>query len=1562
MDRSIYPNGVLVTQSDLRRTEETKIAEILKNRVDSTTRGVLTGGAVSVNLTNSDRLDITAFTGYVPRGDKISSSLTTYNQPLVDYTNGTQNYICAVYTEVASGQKPHESDGTTYSTAMSSSYRISVYTNSDFENIAVLPESDDNLANDARDRCLILAIVTANGSGVALTASSIQSPTEYNSILYPNPVSPTDIAGLDIMYVDPDMDVGNGLIEYQYVSGDPDPYQIRWTSPGGSAGSWVKWSTDGSQNVAGSSGNYLTVNLALSQMATTGTFPITATIVIANIYGQTIPRFSAQDYQHRNLLGTGKVSPENPHGMSLNDLASETLDLLDEHQDVMHCNGIWKGSLSSTLSTSVTVAAGYDILYVNAPTNVDKYYINGKLLSEIDTSSIVYDFLSNTSHLTEVYVTDKGTLHSYVKASYPAIPRNLRGTWIIGMSDSYTAGSYDLVVVVSGSTTLTYTFSWDGGATVDIVQGENDQAIRLFSDNGKDYIDLWVHCSVTGGTDEYLQTSTGTYTDSITVVDSFAWTDKMLIAQVPYWYDSLHAQGNVGFAPYAVARANTDKRIWGNLCESNISDVALDKLIYKPATDFNFSGVLSDSLDAESFSADVSSGLTAVINGGISYCRGKRLTSIAESLALSASTVSMVYIDTEGVIQFLDVTATFSGDIDLAFQYLVGNSYSRLNVSDSYHASKVGKASPERGVPLYILHTDSTSITETHLIYRNINKVSDPWTVGIVNVSDINYTGAFKTLEAAFLHAKAYKKKVEVKVVGSTTENNDITQPANVYVKGFGFNSSISLVGSSWDLSNGSKVEGVNISGSGSSYLLGLNTNIIIRECLIDQAVIPVFGDQSVSTINNVVLDNNTINANMLTDSSDFGSTTFENWKIINNLFECYSDTLSDFISLTLNKSLIAGNNFTNYNGSNFTKAISISGSTNLSILNNKFYIGEGAQSDPTETAVWIEDALNCIIKGNYFTRESTSTSKATTGLILNYDSVTFSNLLISENTFENINRGIHSTAFKGTNVIIVDNQFSNIHTSAIKLSVSGTFNNIDVKGNNIYNLSEDTSTVIALNKLEGITLTANVSAIGAYWHNIKVSDNIIRSLYSSSYAPKGIGVDGSYALATIDSVSINDNKISRMYYTGTEDALDVIAINLEANSNADLTTEIRNNFVDNFFSSNDGIILRAISATIGGSTDVNEVQKVDISNNNILGLGFNAATVLKRSDAIYLQGYTSSSVLYAKVSNNVIQGTSGVSTFKPRLLFITDSITKAEVFDNNFYANQDTTTEFDCDGIYCQSENSKIINNKIEIPYGTAIYSVNNSVVDNLIKDNVISSQYRGINAKDGEILNNRVSLMPDSTNDLPVESYAIHNDVNIKVCKIIGNHTSTSDEVYTIGGNTGDDTYVSYHIFVENLKGFTVSVSGYIHTIKDNYIDLISQGYDGVHIMPLNGLVALEASSNTYPATLEVTGNTFSGGNASNIPNSSGLLVPLTGTFASKAPLTFFTDCSSTVSKSVRFLVSGNNSIANNRSDANFPSPSKIYVATSTSLAAFISMGSNYDDTLIHTSIITGLDNGTW
>ena len=340
MDRSLYPEGVEVHQRDLERTETTKSFHVRQRHIDTTVMGVVSGCEVTINGSSAVLIDIASGSGYTPNGEYIEVSSAS-TQSLADYANGVDNYVLAVYYETNLELQPHETNGESYPTSAIRSSRLVILTETEYN---ALSDTDDNLNNNAKDRALILAIVTAKGTGVSLTSNDVALPTIFDTAITASKTN--NITGVSLITLSRNTESGTGILSYTSAT-----QRITWQAPDDT--------NPGASQVISTSGTYTLKSSTISKTITilvVSSLPgsnATDNVTISNIYAQDISRLSSEDIQHRGLLGSGIPTTTNPHGLTLVDLGA-TSEMLT-HQDRFHANGILKESAADVLKIEVDV-------------------------------------------------------------------------------------------------------------------------------------------------------------------------------------------------------------------------------------------------------------------------------------------------------------------------------------------------------------------------------------------------------------------------------------------------------------------------------------------------------------------------------------------------------------------------------------------------------------------------------------------------------------------------------------------------------------------------------------------------------------------------------------------------------------------------------------------------------------------------------------------------------------------------------------------------------------------------------------------------------------------------------------------------------------------------------------------------------------------------------------------------------------------------------------------------------------------------------------------------------
>lgn len=1173
MEGSLYPNGVLVDRAALSRTELTKAAEILRGRVDWTSRGVYSGGAVTVNAVDNTKVDIAIFSGFVPNGEFIESTTAYTSGVLDDYTADTDNYVCAVYTEIEDRSQPHETDGEKYPTRSVMDVRIRIFSEANYN---ALPDTDNNFANDARDRALVLAIVNANGAGIPIIASDITSPTVYNNLMYATPFDLATITGVTITGVSSGTTMGSGTLDYTYAVGPV--YTLEWTSPaGGGAGAAVNPTVDGSYTLYDAGGTeYITVEVNISQLPLVNG---SETVVIDNIYYQEVSRQTAEDFLHRNMVGTGIIRPSNPHGLSYDDLFGSDVSLLQLHRDVMHCNGIWKGSSATIFFPAIVGTPGGDTLNLIAPSAGDLFYINGEKLNSISQTSMQFvpanvPASAGGSHFFEIYLTDTGELEVLTKASYPD-PRNMTGTWIVDMSESYPAGNYLFQCTIAGAD---YTFDWDGGQGVTLTSGVDDnQVIRLWDAEAVHWVDVYVNINngATGNADSDRIIGAGVHNDTVSVVGSPDWDQNMQIYSLAGWYDSTApAQFRIGALPYEpiADRIMIDKKIYGNICEENINDNALQELVYHPEDELHFSGVLmrrnGDFNEFVLSNPGAPSG-DIEVTGGNYYCRGRRLSFAGDDTTVAGvNTEYLIYVDWHEEMQVLDITTDFGGNLYAAMEYVLGSSKYVRGDSEHVHESDHYDP-PERGVVLYWVETDGAAVVDDYIdLRRNVNGPVDPWSVASFDYDSDSVNAAFDNLYAAFAYAELANTEVpkssrgiDIRIVGNVVVDRAIAQPENTNVYGKVGGTSPPRVyvthvdsGGAWNLSEGNRVEGVAIlNGADTGAVFALNHRCTINSCdyeaeaglaMSDYMCDVVAGYEEIRFTNNKVATTTGVFNNFSMACTD----TFISGNVIKQSYILGSTVL---VSCGGSGLVFKNNTISSYNDiASTTQAYGLSVSTStgsrFAVSDNLITIG-GRDGWRDSTGIYIDlsavasgSSTEVSIHDNIIRADSSSTSIVDNGIVV---AGHCENAKLEGNQIHNCSRGIVFEDYY-KNVSISNNIIHGATNRGILVNVGSITNNIlydlSIDNNIIENMySSGPATVLWDNNLYGIhVVVSDTTGNDTQIKQLCITNNKINKMENSPTSQNTIGIHvdldlGTSAGAFNDQIVIDNNNISGLLSDG---------------------------------------------------------------------------------------------------------------------------------------------------------------------------------------------------------------------------------------------------------------------------------------------------------------------------------------------------------------------------------------------------------------------------------------------
>lgn len=408
-NRSLFPNGVDVIGEHLQKEsyERSQESKFLSSSLAKF--GVIQGLNVTVNTVDNTKIDVGPGFGICPRGDRVQV-ISTQLALSITNTSGTKNYVLLVYDEALSGFEAHESDGSVRPTRATESSRVVILTEAQYN---ALPNVDQDLSRNDKSRALILAVVT--GTGGPLSSANIQRPTVFNTVFTASGLS---LPGVEVLQIGNTNTVGAATIIYQI-----GPQRLSYKAPADSSpGSAVTITGSGAYLLTSSGGATILVSVTFPQLPLVGS---TNVFNINELYNQLVPRNSAVDAHHRSMIGGGIPSQNNPHGMTLDDLAPGVAGTLEQHQDVMHSNGIVKGSSPTFLSTTIDTSTAPDRVLIGVASPGDAIYINGRRIQGIVGSNII-TFTDGTPEpgLYGIYMSQDGVLfkHQVARFTVPTPP------------------------------------------------------------------------------------------------------------------------------------------------------------------------------------------------------------------------------------------------------------------------------------------------------------------------------------------------------------------------------------------------------------------------------------------------------------------------------------------------------------------------------------------------------------------------------------------------------------------------------------------------------------------------------------------------------------------------------------------------------------------------------------------------------------------------------------------------------------------------------------------------------------------------------------------------------------------------------------------------------------------------------------------------------------------------------------------------------------------------------------------------------------------------------------
>lgn len=549
MERSLYPDSVEVDQTVLAYTESTKIAQLLTRTLALGQTGIVSGLTITINSVNTSLFDIAAGTAMVTNGELAIMASAQVSNPLASATLGALNFVMMNYVETEIGPEPSENGVDVEQTMVTSQGTISILTQSQYS--ALLPTQLATMA--------VIGIITATGG--ALSASNVTQSQPYISVLAPS--QPVTVTGVEIVGIDYSTAVGTGLLEFNAsppTSANPTvpTPRIRWTAPGDTApGAYVNIPTNGDYILTSNNGHTLTVSVIAVNLSLINQ---SDNITVQSLYSQPAPRATGADWLHRTYVGTGTPSKQNPHALSFEDLGGSPNGQVEQHQLLMHSNGIRRESNPIFLLCSVILVSGPSPDFISITNGIagDVCLVDGVQLSAVTNTQIVFtSSVVSTIALYDLMIDSGGNPQRAIRVQHPASPA-VPGVVVIDLDDAIGASSVSLTYDFTSNT-----LQWGNGTPILV---RSDGNYILYDEEGNRVV---LNVGVENDLGYGRLPSTGTtYVDPIQV---FAPVDRTLNLQMAYVpWDGDH---NLGWTILASnPRQPTDKRLFGTLGLPEIRD------------------------------------------------------------------------------------------------------------------------------------------------------------------------------------------------------------------------------------------------------------------------------------------------------------------------------------------------------------------------------------------------------------------------------------------------------------------------------------------------------------------------------------------------------------------------------------------------------------------------------------------------------------------------------------------------------------------------------------------------------------------------------------------------------------------------------------------------------------------------------------------------------------------------------------------------------------------------------------------------------------------------------
>jgi hypothetical protein len=738
--------------------------------------GVVEGLVVTVNDINT--VNVTFGYGYAPNGEKVTLLVGRNVAPGPSSDIINYYYICLTYTEQFTNPEPHEDQSKTYYTAVNEDVlgsRLSAKTVAAYD---ALSGSNSDLTLDAKDRTLILAVCKRESSTI-----KIYSPPQFNALLK-SVTQPSNMTGIVVNSISPNTPCGTGTLKLTYT--DNKPY-ASWKAYGDSFGASVELQIDKeSKDIPSSGGTFINITPMFKDLPDTDTssdiniqylYEAEQSSYLPHAYNAQLKAFTAVDEHHRNLIGSGQPSINNPHGLSWKDIADFDANVIAQDNNVVfNSTGIAKNSLPPTSRDDLKITfitndgvspSTFTVTDFTATTNTNITDLNLAVINGIQvnkltnaTAQTFYETATDTYGLYGVYVTDIGTIVKKLRCDF-SYANNVK---LVDISDNWQPAVNETIAFsfIKSGTAATIQV---GNGPVVAVNYSTDNVMTVYADANR-----WVKFYIDSMAISGLPNTTSSGFNI--VVYPVAPSSKFLLSGYVHFTGG-SATGKLGYGNPATY---VDKRTFGTLTADKLADSAINALSATPFSEYFVNHIVRGFDYAQS-------ALNFTLYPGLAYVAGNRYEVLSSStLTVPPSTTSYIYL-----VSLTPYTYSF-----VATQTIVND--------PTY-------------LQLYTVSSTDISITVLGKTAKVITGVGGDYSLTV----DVNGNGNFTTIKDALRFITNDRTARSI----STSQKYTITLKQGTYAISDGtvIDSSVAFIGESASIQMGTGISiAINITSNGVSF------------------------------------------------------------------------------------------------------------------------------------------------------------------------------------------------------------------------------------------------------------------------------------------------------------------------------------------------------------------------------------------------------------------------------------------------------------------------------------------------------------------------------------------------------------------------------------------------------------------------------------------------------------------------------------------------------------------------------------------------------------------------